>query len=54
LTPRALAGPLMVTVDVRQSATAASLRKQADAALLKMREDGDYGMIKQKWFGPDS
>ena len=28
------------------------LRKQADEALLKMREDGDYAMIKQKWFGP--
>lgn len=28
-----------------------NLRKQADAALLKMREDGDYDMIKQKWFG---
>jgi polar amino acid transport system substrate-binding protein len=30
------------------------LRKQADEALLKMREDGDYAMIKQKWFGPAS
>ena len=30
------------------------LRKQADRALLKMREDGDYDMIKQKWFGTDS
>lgn len=28
------------------------LRKQADEALLKMREDGDYATIKQKWFGP--
>ena len=30
------------------------LRKQADEALLKMREDGDYALIKQKWFGPPS
>lgn len=30
------------------------IRKQADEALLKMREDGDYAMIKQKWFGPSS
>ena len=30
------------------------LRKQADAALLKMREDGDYDLIKQKWFGPQA
>ena len=30
------------------------LRKQADEALLKLREDGDYEMIKQKWFGPDA
>lgn len=30
------------------------LRKQADGALLQLREDGDYEMIKQKWFGPDS
>ena len=29
------------------------LRKQADEALLKLREDGDYDMIKQKWFGPE-
>ncbi len=27
------------------------LRKEADAALLKMREDGDYDLIKDKWFG---
>lgn len=27
------------------------LRKQADSALLLMREDGDYDLIKQKWFG---
>ena len=30
------------------------LRKQTDEALLKLREDGDYEMIKQKWFGPDA
>ena len=30
------------------------LRKQADEALLKMREDGDYDMIKEKWFGSDA
>ena len=30
------------------------LRKQADEALLKMRVDGDYSMIKQKWFGTGS
>lgn len=30
------------------------LRKQADEALLKMREDGDYAMVKQKWFGSAS
>ena len=29
------------------------LRKQADEALLKMREDGDYDLIKEKWFGSD-
>ena len=29
------------------------LRKQADEALLKMREDGDFDMIKEKWFGPE-
>ncbi len=27
------------------------LRKQADSALLSMREDGTYDLIKQKWFG---
>lgn len=27
------------------------LRKQADEALLKMREDGDFDLIKDKWFG---
>ena len=27
------------------------LRKQADAALLKIREDGDYDLIRTKWFG---
>lgn len=27
------------------------LRKQADEALLKMREDGDYELIRDKWFG---
>lgn len=31
-----------------------ALRKQADEALLRMREDGDYDMIKQKWFGAES
>ncbi|MGI9161728.1 MAG: transporter substrate-binding domain-containing protein [Mycobacterium sp.] len=30
------------------------LRKQADDALLKMREDGDFDMIKEKWFGSES
>ncbi|MGV1087676.1 MAG: transporter substrate-binding domain-containing protein [Mycobacterium sp.] len=30
------------------------LRKEADEALLKMREDGDFDMIKQKWFGAES
>lgn len=30
------------------------LRKQADEALLKMRADGDYDLIKQKWFGTGS
>jgi polar amino acid transport system substrate-binding protein len=29
------------------------LRKQADSALLGMREDGSYELIKQKWFGDD-
>lgn len=29
------------------------LRKRADAALLLMREDGDFDLIKQKWFGSD-
>jgi len=27
------------------------LREDADETLLKMREDGTYGQIKQKWFG---
>lgn len=27
------------------------LRKQADEALLKMRENGDYDLIRDKWFG---
>lgn len=27
------------------------LRKQLDAALLSMREDGEYTLIKRKWFG---
>ena len=30
------------------------LRKQADEALLKMQADGDYDLIKQKWFGTGS
>ena len=30
------------------------LRRQADEALLKMQADGDYAMIKQKWFGSGS
>jgi polar amino acid transport system substrate-binding protein len=30
------------------------LREDADAALLKMREDGTLSQIKQKWFGPES
>ncbi|WP_328352774.1 transporter substrate-binding domain-containing protein [Mycobacterium sp. NBC_00419] len=29
------------------------LRKQVDEALLSMREDGTYDMIKTKWFGSD-
>lgn len=29
------------------------LRKPIDQALLKMREDGSYDMIKEKWFGDD-
>ena len=27
---------------------------QADEALLRLREDDDYDMIKQKWFGPEA
>ena len=27
------------------------LREDTDGALLKMREDGTYAQIKQKWFG---
>lgn len=30
------------------------LRKQADEVLLKMREDGDFDMIKEKWFGSEA
>ena len=30
------------------------LRQQADDALLSIREDGDYDLIKQKWFGDDA
>ena len=29
------------------------LRKQFDAALLQMREDGAYGEIREKWLGPE-
>jgi polar amino acid transport system substrate-binding protein len=30
------------------------LREDADQALLKIREDGTYGQIKQKWFGTEA
>ncbi len=31
-----------------------NLRKQADDALLSIRENGDYNLIKQKWLGGDT
>ncbi|MEW2482618.1 transporter substrate-binding domain-containing protein [Mycobacterium sp. NPDC049093] len=34
-------------------AVGSKLRKPIDQALLRMREDGSYDMIKEKWFGDD-
>jgi polar amino acid transport system substrate-binding protein len=31
-----------------------TLREDTDGALLKMREDGTYAQIKQKWFGTEA
>jgi polar amino acid transport system substrate-binding protein len=33
---------------------ASELREDTDAALLRMREDGTYAQIKQKWFGSEA
>ena len=50
-----LAGPIFQTEDYGIAfRNGSELRKQADAALLSMREDGTYDLIKQKWFGSDT
>jgi polar amino acid transport system substrate-binding protein len=47
-----LAGPVFQTEDYGIAfKNGSDLRKEADAALLSMREDGTYDLIKQKWFG---
>jgi polar amino acid transport system substrate-binding protein len=47
-----LAGPIFQTEDYGIAfRNGSDLRKQADSALLSMREDGTYDLIKQKWFG---
>ena len=47
-----LAGPIFQTEDYGLAfRNGSDLRKQADSALLSMREDGTYDLIKQKWFG---
>ena len=47
-----LAGPIFQTEDYGIAfPNGSELRKQADSALLSMREDGTYELIKQKWFG---
>ena len=49
-----LAGPVFQTEDYGIAfKNGSDLRKQADDALLSMREDGTYELIKQKWFGSD-
>lgn len=47
-----LAGPIFQHEDYGIAfRNGSELRKQLDAALLSMREDGDYALIKRKWFG---
>lgn len=47
-----LAGPVFKNEDYGIAFRVGSeLRQKADAALLSMREDGTYDMIKSKWFG---
>lgn len=48
----ALAGPIFQAEDYGFAfRNGDELRKAADEALLKMRADGTYDLIKQKWFG---
>jgi polar amino acid transport system substrate-binding protein len=50
----ALAGPVFQNEDYGIAfRNGSDLRKEADEALLSMREDGTYELIKQKWFGSD-
>ena len=50
----ALAGPVFQNEDYGIAfRNGSDLRKEADEALLSMREDGTYELIKQKWFGAD-
>ncbi len=47
-----MAGPVFKNEDYGIAFRVGSeLRQKADAALLSMREDGTYDMIKSKWFG---
>ena len=47
-----LAGPIFQEEDYGIAFhNGSDLRKEADEALLSMREDGTYDLIKQKWFG---
>lgn len=47
-----LAGPVFQAEDYGIAFhNGSDLRKEADAALLSMREDGTYDLVKQKWFG---
>ncbi|MCB0940218.1 MAG: transporter substrate-binding domain-containing protein [Mycolicibacterium sp.] len=46
-----LAGPVFKEEDYGAAFPLGSkLRKEFDQALLSMQEDGDYGLLKQKWF----
>lgn len=49
-----IAGPVFQTEDYGLAfRTGDPLRKEFDQALLSIREDGTYDIIKQKWFGDD-
>ena len=50
----ALAGPVFKDEDYGLAFPLGSpLKEQADNALLSMQEDGQYDLLKQKWFGAD-